>query len=88
MDMFDYFIEHYKHEMETYVFDRPFQYTEDEKVFHYYGRIREIEFLNRIYKLADMPSNDSRVDNFQEEISLHTLSNKDWSEFSKMNVLD
>lgn len=64
-----------------YVNDRPFQYVENEKVFHYYGRKREIEFLNRIYKLADMPSNDIRVDNFEEEISLHTVNNNDWSEY-------
>lgn len=81
MDIFDYFIERYHQDEEEYVLYRNFENMEKEKVFHYYGRKREIDFLNRIYKLADMPSNDTREGNFQDEISQHTINNNDWSEY-------
>lgn len=81
MEIFDYFDERYHHDKEEYVYQRNFDDREEEKVFHYYGRKNEIDFLNRIYKLADMPSNDSRVENFEDEISMHTINNNDWSEY-------
>lgn len=81
MDMFDYYNERYIRDMEEYIRDRPFGYEDNEKVFHYNGRKSEIEFLNRVYKLADMPSNDSRVENFEKDIFLHRVNNEDWPEY-------
>ncbi len=64
--------------MEQYVYDRMPQYSEHEKVFNFFGRKTEIEFLNRLYKLEEMPSNDKRVPNFEKEIYLHRIKNEDW----------
>lgn len=38
----------------------------------YYGRFDIVEFLKRLYNLADWESRDSRVDNAEEEIIMHT----------------
>jgi len=81
MDMFDYFNERYNHDSEEYFVNRPYDHEEPEKIFHYYGRKSEIEFLNRIYKLAEMPSHDSRADNFEKDIILHRANNEDWPEY-------
>ncbi|MDD4730102.1 MAG: protein kinase, partial [Dysgonamonadaceae bacterium] len=80
-DMFEYFNELYIHEMDEFYYKRFSGNEETERVFRYYGQKGEIEFLNRIYKLADMPSNDSRAANFEEEILLHRVSNEDWPEY-------
>jgi hypothetical protein len=44
----------------------------------YYGRLTEIEFLNKLYPLDEMPSNDSRFKNANDDIIQHTVSNQDW----------
>lgn len=44
----------------------------------YYGRLDEIEFLERIYDLDNMPSNDARFSNAREEIIQHTINNDDY----------
>lgn len=38
----------------------------------YYGRFEIVDFLKRLYNLADWESQDSRVDNAEEEIIMHT----------------
>lgn len=38
----------------------------------YYGRFEIVDFLKRLYNLADWESQDSRVDNAEEEITMHT----------------
>lgn len=38
----------------------------------YYGRFEIVDFLKRLYNLADWESQDSRVDNAEEEIAMHT----------------
>lgn len=38
----------------------------------YYGRFKIVDFLKRLYNLADWESQDSRVDNAEEEITMHT----------------
>lgn len=44
-----------------------------ENIFYpYYGRFDIVEFLKRLYNLADLKSIDSRVDNAEEEIIMHT----------------
>lgn len=43
-----------------------------ENIFYpYYGRFDIVEFLKRLYNLADWKSRDSRVDNAEEEIIMH-----------------
>ena len=44
-----------------------------ENIFYpYYGRFEIVDFLKRLYNLADLESQDSRVDNAEEEITMHT----------------
>lgn len=51
-----------------------------ENIFYpYYGRFDIVEFLKRLYNLADWESRDSRVDNAEEEIIMHT-HNGDYSD--------
>lgn len=51
----------------------------DRKYFYpYYGRLNEIDFLNRIYSLENMVTTDDRYNNAEEDIWQHTISNDDW----------
>lgn len=44
-----------------------------ENIFYpYYGRSDVVEFLKRLYNLADWESRDSRVENAEKEIRMHT----------------
>lgn len=44
----------------------------------YYGRLTEIEFLNRLYNLQELPSTDGRFRNAEGDIWQHTVNNDDW----------
>ncbi len=44
------------------------------------GRLELIEFLNRIWDLSTMPSEDPRFDNAAEDIWKHMVANDDWTE--------
>lgn len=44
----------------------------------YFGRVDEISFLDRLYKLDEMPSFDSRRKNARGDIGQHTINNEDW----------
>lgn len=44
----------------------------------YYGRMEEIEFLERLYNLNEMKSNDSRYNNAYDDIVQHTIKNDDY----------
>lgn len=44
----------------------------------YWGRLNEIEFLERLYPLKSMPSNDRRFSDAYRDIVQHTLNNDDW----------
>ena len=44
----------------------------------YYGRLGEIEFLERLYNLKKMKSHDSRYSNAYEDIVQHTINNDDY----------
>lgn len=44
----------------------------------YYGRLEEIEFLERLYDLENMESNDPRHSNAKEDIIRHTINNDDF----------
>lgn len=48
--------------------------------YRYHGRLSEVEFLKRLYPLNEMPSNDERYEDAEEDIIEHTLSNYDWDE--------
>lgn len=45
----------------------------------YFGRLEELEFLKRIYKLDELPSYDSRYPNAEVDIWQHTVNNDDYS---------
>ena len=52
---------------------------EIEKVtYPYFGRLDEIEFLNRLYDLKSMESLDSRFSNAEGDIWQHTVNNNDY----------
>jgi hypothetical protein len=44
----------------------------------YYGRLSEIDFLKRIYKLNELPSLDDRFDDAEGDIWQHTVNNDDY----------
>lgn len=46
----------------------------------YHGRIDEIDFLQRLYPIASMPSTDPRFRNAQGDIWQHTVNNSDWDD--------
>lgn len=46
----------------------------------YYGRLSEIEFLNRIYDLNSLPSYDDRFENAERDIWQHTVNNDDFED--------
>ena len=43
--------------------------------FFFWGRMTQVEFLNRLYPLKELPSLDSRYKNAEEDISVHTMLN-------------
>lgn len=44
----------------------------------YYGRLNEVEFLERLYDLKNMESNDPRQENAKGDIIRHTIANDDY----------
>ena len=48
--------------------------TRETIYYPYYGRFEIVDFLKRLYNLADWESQDSRVDNAEEEITRHTYN--------------
>ncbi len=44
----------------------------------YYGRLEEIDFLERLYDLENMESNDPRYKNAKGDIICHTINNDDF----------
>lgn len=64
-----------------------------ENIFYpYYGRSDVVEFLKRLYNLADWESRDSRVENAEEEIIMHIHNDEypdDWIfEDERFQLLD
>lgn len=47
----------------------------------FHGRFTTIDFLNRLYRLEEMPSTDKRFKNARGDIHCHTVSFDDWPEF-------
>ena len=44
----------------------------------WYGALAEVDFLNRVFDLASMPSFDSRFDTAEGDIWQHRVNNDDW----------
>lgn len=44
----------------------------------YYGRIKEIDFIKRLYNLKNIKSNDDRFNNAEGDIWQHTINNDDY----------
>lgn len=51
-----------------------------DEVIHYpyYGRIKEIDFIKRLYNLKNIKSNDDRFDDAEDDIRQHTINNNDY----------
>lgn len=47
-------------------------------IYPYSGSLTEIDFLNRLYNLKEMKSEDSRFENAEDEIWQHTINNNDY----------
>jgi hypothetical protein len=43
-----------------------------------YGRLEEIEFLERLWNLDTVPSTDNRFQDAHDDIFQHTINNQDW----------
>jgi hypothetical protein len=48
--------------------------------FSRYGRLTEINFLERLYELYDLPSTDDRYWNAHDDIVQHRVANYDWDD--------
>ncbi len=46
--------------------------------YNYFGTLNEIEFLKRLYDLENMPSEDNRYKNAEDDIFQHTVNNDDY----------
>ena len=53
-------------------------FTTDRFIYQHYGRLKEIEFLKRLYNLQIIPSSDSEYPNAEEEIRQHTVVHEDY----------
>ena len=52
----------------------------------WYGRLDEIQFLNRLYNLKKLPSLDERFKNAQDDIWQHCINNpQDWDNWWVLN---
>ena len=82
-DLFDIIQDGFDKEIDTLTYDPIYerQIPSSETV-HYYmpysGRFSEIDFLDRLYHLDDMPSTDRRFSNAKGDIHCHTVSFNDW----------
>lgn len=53
----------------------------DSRVIFWYGRLDEIRFLKRIYKLDELPSIDPRYNDMENDIAKHRVVNYDWDDW-------
>src|SRR5581483_7783119 len=59
----------------------------------WYGNLGDVEFLERIFDLESLPSNDSRFKDAAGDIWQHRVNNEDWADDwiygdSRFNLLD
>jgi hypothetical protein len=45
------------------------------------GRLSELEFLNRLYNLSALPSEDSRHKSMEGDVTQHRVRNRDWDDY-------
>ncbi|MGW9531009.1 protein kinase domain-containing protein [Paenibacillus terrae] len=79
--IFDYLFDLYNDDCNAYIYSQSAGFQQPERVFYYYGRRDCVIFLNRLYDLKNMPSEDSRLKTFEEEIQRHTVANNDYEYF-------
>lgn len=46
----------------------------------WYGSLAEIEFLDRLFDLRQLPSNDPRLKSMRADVNQHRLNNNDWQD--------
>lgn len=46
----------------------------------FHGRLDRMEFLRRVWPLSEMPSEDPRFENAEDDIWQHTVNNHDWED--------
>ena len=85
-DLFDIIQEGFDKEVETLKYDPHYdQMMPFWETIHVYmpysGRFSEVDFLDRLYHLTEMPSTDSRYTNARGDIICHTVSFDDWPAF-------
>lgn len=85
-DLFNIIQEGFDKDVETWeyepYYDRQVPSIETTRIYMpYHGRFTEIEFLDRLYNLDEMPSKDRRYKNAKGDIYCHTVSFNDWPEF-------
>lgn len=85
-DLFNIIQEGFDKDIETLeyepYYDRQMPPIETTRIYMpYHGRFTEIEFLDRLYNLDEMPSTDHRYKNAKGDIYCHTVSFDDWPEF-------
>lgn len=75
--VFDYLVDRNKDDLCAYVLADSPAFQEPERVFNYYGRRTELQFLEKLYNLdaCDNPWDDT----LREEIIQHTIRNDDYS---------
>ena len=56
-------------------FYSPFGFEALHYEFDFFGKQNTVDFLNRLYPLKDMPSKDSRYENAEDDIWVHTIAN-------------
>lgn len=53
-------------------------FEQERKFYQYFGRLKEIDFLERLYNLEQLPSFDSRYHDAKADIWQHTVNNDDF----------
>ena len=64
-------------------FDSDFGIPSIHYSFNFWGRLTTVDFMNRLYPLKELPSTDSRYENAERDIYVHTVTNpldypEDW----------
>lgn len=85
-DLFDIIQGGFDKEIDTLIYDSTYDRqipSSDTAHFfmQYSGRFSEIDFLDRLYHLEEMPSTDRRYKNAKSDIYCHTVSFNDWPEY-------
>lgn len=76
--IFDYLVDRNHEETNAYIYSQNPSFQEPERVFYYSGRRDDVTFLSGLYDLESIPSADSRLKTFADEIQRHTIANDDY----------